>query len=228
LGGVRIGAKVSIARGVPVGSAVSIACNATIESGATIGSNTVIGEAAEIRQGARVGPRVEIGAGVLVSSNSLLQNCTIGAHSFVEYGVILTGSGDNRVTVGKHCYLGIYGVLDGSGGITIGDFVQIATVQIWTHTSVYQCLAGEELAQSSPRRKTAPVRIESNVWIGAYTVIYPGVTIGHHAVILPNSAIAQDVSSYCMVGGVPARLRRRIVIDDGEPRFVSAESRDQV
>ncbi|NBC08454.1 MAG: hypothetical protein GVY26_14765, partial [Bacteroidetes bacterium] len=54
-------------------------------------------------------------------------------------------------------------------------------------------------------RPVAPVVIEDNVYIGGNCTIYPGVKIGHHSVIAPNSAVTKDVVPYSMVGGVPAK-----------------------
>lgn len=225
LGGVRTGEGVSIGRGVAVGSGVSIGRNTKIQPGVSIGSDTMVGKDAEIRHDANIGPRVAIGDGIIIGANSLLHNCTIGDHSFVEHGVIFTGSGDNWITIGRHCYMGIYAVLDRSGGIEMGDYVHIAgpSVGIWTHTSVYQCLASEKLVHESVRRMIAPVKIENNVWIGGNTTIYPGVTVGHHSVILPNSVVIKDVVPFSMVGGVPAKLKRQVEMDDNEIRFVTVQ-----
>lgn len=225
LGGVRIGEGVLIARGVEVRSGVSIGRNTRIRSGVIIRNEASIGNEVEIRDSATIGPKVAIGDRAIIGANSLLHNCTVGDHSFVEHGVIFTGGGDNWITIGRHCYIGIYAVLDRSGGIEIGDYVHVAgpTVGIWTHTSAYQCLASEKLVHEAVRRMIAPVKIENNVWIGGNTTVYPGVTVGHHSVISPNSAVAKNVSPFSMVGGVPAKLKRRIEMDDNEIRFVTAQ-----
>ena len=60
----------------------------------------------------------------------------------------------------------------------------------------------------------AEVKIESNVWVGGNTTIYPGVTVGHHTVILPNSAVHKDFVPFSMVGGVPAEIKGQMQIDD--------------
>jgi acetyltransferase-like isoleucine patch superfamily enzyme len=228
LGGVRIGERVWIGRGVAVGSGVSIGRDTRIQSQVVIGNGAGIGNEVEIRHNAVIGSNVMIGNGTIIGENTLLQNCTIGDHSFVDHGVIFTGSGDDWIAIGRHCYIGIYAVLDRSGGIGVGDYVHIAgpAVGIWTHTTVYQCLASEKLNESV-RRMIAPVKIENNVWIGGNTTIYLGVTIGHHSVILPNTAVAKDVGAFSMVGGVPARLKRQIEMDENRIRFMTARVPDR-
>lgn len=55
-----------------------------------------------------------------------------------------------------------------------------------------------------------PVRIGNNVWIGFEACILPGVTIGDGAVIGARSVVTEDVESYTVVAGNPARLVRRL------------------
>jgi acetyltransferase-like isoleucine patch superfamily enzyme len=50
------------------------------------------------------------------------------------------------------------------------------------------------------------VRIEDDVWIGANSIILPGVTIGEGAVIAAGSIVTKDVLPFSIVGGVPAKL----------------------
>lgn len=54
-----------------------------------------------------------------------------------------------------------------------------------------------------------PIKIEDNVWIGANSIVLPGVTIGKGSVISANSVVVKDVPSMVVAGGNPA-----IVIKD--------------
>ena len=56
----------------------------------------------------------------------------------------------------------------------------------------------------------APVVIGDNVYIGGNCTIYPGVKIGPHAVVAPNSAVAHEVLPGTMVGGVPALVIKQL------------------
>jgi len=49
------------------------------------------------------------------------------------------------------------------------------------------------------------VIIGNDVWIGTYTTIHSGVTIGDGAIIASNSVITRDVAPYSIVGGNPAK-----------------------
>jgi acetyltransferase-like isoleucine patch superfamily enzyme len=49
-----------------------------------------------------------------------------------------------------------------------------------------------------------PIVIEDNVWIGANSIILPGVTIGRGSVISANSVVTKDVPPMVIAGGNPA------------------------
>ncbi len=49
------------------------------------------------------------------------------------------------------------------------------------------------------------VMIGNDVWIGAYGIVLPGVTIGDGAVIAAGSVVTKDVEPYTIVAGVPAK-----------------------
>lgn len=152
---------------------------------------------------------VSLSAGVLVGNYSALSRIAIGENSHIDRGVLCTGFGNGRIVVGKECYIGINNILDWSDNIVIGDFVHIAgpSTGIWTHSSAPMCRDKVELSKAdSLTRPVSEVIIESQVYIGGNCTIYPGVTIGHHAIVAPNSAVIENVEPYTMVGGVPAKL----------------------
>ena len=55
-----------------------------------------------------------------------------------------------------------------------------------------------------------PIRIGSNVWIGANCTILPGVTIGDDAVVAAGAVVRSDVPPRAVVSGVPARVLKMI------------------
>jgi maltose O-acetyltransferase len=57
---------------------------------------------------------------------------------------------------------------------------------------------------------TKPIIIGDRVWIGACSVILPGVTVNEGAVIAAGAVVNNDVQAFTMVGGVPARKIRDI------------------
>ena len=62
-----------------------------------------------------------------------------------------------------------------------------------------------------------PVRIGNNVWIGAQTVVLPGVTIGDNTVIGAGSVVTKDIPANCVAFGNPCKVRREI--NDRDKKF---------
>lgn len=60
------------------------------------------------------------------------------------------------------------------------------------------------------------VHIGSNVWIGAGTVIVPGVSIGENTVIGAGSVVTRDIPANCVAYGTPCRVAREIGEHDRE------------
>jgi acetyltransferase-like isoleucine patch superfamily enzyme len=181
--------------------------HATVPWSCFIGENVEIERQTVVRPHARLEKNVCLHRKCLVGQYAVLSNVEVGEDSHVEYGVVITGYGTGRIVIGRESYIGIYNVLDWSDDLTIGNFVHIAgpSTGIWTHTSVRQALSGDPLSEKA-KRETKPVRIEDYVYIGGNCTIYPGVTIGHHSIIAPNSAVTADVLPHTVVGGVPARV----------------------
>lgn len=166
---------------------------------------------------ARIGSNVELNKNVIVGAFASINNVKVGAGSHIESGVKCTGYGKGEIIIGEESYIGINNVLDWSNNITIGNYVHIAgpSTGLWTHSSAKQCLAGISLLDKNPiYRSTAPIIIEDNVYIGGNCTIYPGVTIQHHSIVAPNSAVIKDVPPNTLVGGVPAKFIKKINLDE--------------
>ncbi len=56
----------------------------------------------------------------------------------------------------------------------------------------------------------APVHIGADVWIGANCTILPGVTIGDGAVLAAGAVVTKDVEPNTVIGGVPAKVLKRL------------------
>ena len=118
-----------------------------------------------------------------------------GAESSIYDSAVVLG----KISVGSHVWIGPFTLLDGSGGLTIGDYVSIAAgVQIYSHDSVQWALSGGTAAY-----EYAPVSIGSRCYIGPNTVIGKGVTIGDGCIIGANSLVLRDVPAGSKAFGTP-------------------------
>ena len=107
------------------------------------------------------------------------------------------------VTVGEGCWIGPNVILDGLGGLTIGDHVDIsAGVQIYSHNTINRALSSGEDSIDY-----AETEIGSRVYIGPNSVIQMGVSIGNDVVIGALSFVNSDVPSGSKAWGIPARVR---------------------
>ena len=104
--------------------------------------------------------------------------------------------------VGKNTWIGPGVILDGSGGLEIGDYCSIsAGVQIYTHNTVDWSVT---LGKAEVNRQQTI--IGSGVYIGPNAIIQMGVTIGDQCVIGALSLVNRDVPSFSKVAGTPARV----------------------
>lgn len=108
------------------------------------------------------------------------------------------------VQVGENTWIGPNTVLDGSGGLSIGDYCSISSgVQIYSHDSV-----SWSVSRGKKPKSYAPTIIGDGVYIGPQAVVQKGVTIGDGAVIGAMSFVNSDVAPGTKVFGIPAKEHR--------------------
>lgn len=56
----------------------------------------------------------------------------------------------------------------------------------------------------------APIHIGKNVWIGSNATVLQGVTVGENSVVAAGAVVTKDVPANSIVGGVPAKLIKKI------------------
>jgi len=184
----------------------------------SVSRKTKVGKNCQIGSLCRLSKDVILGDNVRVGDYTVLSKINIGDNTMLESGIRMPGTGKGRIIIGKECYIGINNILDTSDNITIGDFVHIAgpSTSLWCHSSAQMCMNNIPLNDlgRDKFRPTAPIVIKDNVYIGANCTIYPGVKIGHHSIVAPHSAVAKNVEPYTMVGGVPAKVIKKLNIEN--------------
>ena len=109
--------------------------------------------------------------------------------------------------IGKPRYIHPSAVLDASGGLIIEDNVVISRgVLVLTHD--YSYTAGLTSIDERPDRDIAfikEVSIGESSFVGANSLILPGVSIGKHSLIAAGSIVTQNVPEYSIVAGNPAK-----------------------
>jgi acetyltransferase-like isoleucine patch superfamily enzyme len=106
------------------------------------------------------------------------------------------------VKVGADTWIGPFTVLDGKGGLRIGDHCAIsAGVQIYSHDSVEWAVSGGE-----SEHEYAATTIGNRCFIGPNAIIIKGVTVGDGCVIGANSLVMDDIPPGSKAFGNPARI----------------------
>jgi acetyltransferase-like isoleucine patch superfamily enzyme len=112
--------------------------------------------------------------------------------------VLITGD----VKVGRNTWIGPNVVLDGFGGLEIGDNCTIsAGAQVYSHSTVAREMSGGTAAMETKRTV-----IGSNVYIAPNCVVAMGVTIGDRVVIGALSFVNSDIPGGSKAWGTPARV----------------------
>lgn len=134
-------------------------------------------------------------------------NSNIGAYTTI----IIANDPNNdlnnsRLSIGHDTYIAEYNNIRAAGGeIIIGNNCLISEY-ITIITSNHSIDKNKLINQQRWTTENNFVKIEDDVWIGANSVILPGVVIGEGAVIGAGSVVTKDIPPYAIVVGNPARI----------------------
>lgn len=120
------------------------------------------------------------------------------------------------VQVGSNVWIGPFTVIDGSGGIRLGDFCTIsAGVHIYSHDNIKQTLTSGAM-----HIERSSVSIGNNVYIGPNAMVVKGVSIGNFCVIGANTFVNKDIPDNSIVLGLPGKVVGKIDFQNGEPVYI--------
>ena len=117
-----------------------------------------------------------------------------------------TDCGKNTV-LGEGVFINMDCKFQDQGGITIDEGALIG------HNTVLATINHDLNPDRRHSMTYAPIHIGRNVWIGANSTVLAGVTIGDGAVVAAGAVVTKDVEPNTVVGGVPAKLIKRIEKD---------------
>lgn len=107
-----------------------------------------------------------------------------------------------RVCIGDDSQINRGSLLDGRGGVMIGDGVSIShRVEVIT--------GSHDIASKNFCYKCAPVEICDYIWVGVGAIILKVVRIGEGAVVTAGAVVTKDGPPYSVIGGVPAKKAER-------------------
>jgi len=142
---------------------------------------------------------IHIGSGTLIGRHVTLS---------VGYGPDSPTLPERALVIGDRCVVGARCSLTAHEGIEIGDAV-------WFGQDVFVSDASH--GYQDPDRPIGEqfgshqrVRIGSGSWIGHGAIVLPGTDIGRNVVVAAGSVVRGVVPDHAVVGGVPAKVIRRL------------------
>ncbi|MCK9310816.1 MAG: acyltransferase [Bacteroidales bacterium] len=128
---------------------------------------------------------------------------SLGDDSTIEdFSTVNNGVGD--VLIGDRTRIGLGCVL--IGPVTIGNDVLLAqNIVVSGLNHGYRDI--NQPINTQPVEKKA-INIEDEAWIGANSIILPGVTIGRHSIVAGGSVVTRSVPPYTIVAGNPAVAKK--------------------
>lgn len=155
----------------------------------------------------------QLGPQPFLHPNATVRNSQLGA--FVEIG---EGSNILESEMGDYSYTARYADIAYS---VLGKFVNVAaftrlnpgehpyhraSLHHFMYRSSYFWPDEQDEHAVFDWRRSRPVRVGHDTWIGHGAIVMKGVTIGDGAIIGAQSVVTKDVAPYAVVAGAPARF----------------------
>ena len=111
---------------------------------------------------------------------------------------------EQHLYIGHNCWFGQNTILDGAGGLVIGNGVRVGMYsQVWTHVA-----SGEQIEGCTLYSKRETI-IEDDVWLVGSCIVGSGLKLGWRSVALINSVLTKDTLPDRAYAGSPAKLMEK-------------------
>jgi len=134
-------------------------------------------------------------------SKLILQNCWIGNNSMImaDHGATVT---IRDTFIGNNC------VIVSRESIEIGAGSQLAEMVVIRDQN--HRFENPDIPIEKQGFDVSPIKIGSNVWLGAKSTVLKGVTIGDRSVIGANTVVTHNIPEKSVAVGIPAKVIRSI------------------
>lgn len=125
--------------------------------------------------------------------------CKIGSNAVIKPSVSIKYP--KLLTIGDNVWVGEGVWIDNLADVTIGNNVCISQ-------DAYLLTGSHDYKKTSFDLIVKPIVIEDGVWVGAKSVVCPGVRCGTHSVLSVCSVAVSDMEPYSIYQGNPAIFKR--------------------
>tara|TARA_B100001540_G_scaffold307604_1_gene321101 strand:- start:532 stop:1131 length:600 start_codon:yes stop_codon:yes gene_type:complete len=132
---------------------------------------------------------------------------SVGEGSVICRGSVIIVTNEAELKIGKKVYIGELNNFRCTNRITIGNSVKIS--QLVTIVDGQHKFSDKNFSIGDQGYEKKSVTIEDNAWIGANSVILPGVIIGKGAVVGAGSVVTTNVPEYSVAAGNPAKIIKK-------------------
>jgi acetyltransferase-like isoleucine patch superfamily enzyme len=139
--------------------------------------------------------------------------CTKSFHKYTRISSTAVLLNENNLSLADHVWIWHYSILDATAGLIIEEGCQIgAWVGIFTHGSQNSIrLLGKQYVNIPYTERKGytrgAVRIGAYSFIGAGTMVLPGISIGKGCLISAGTIVTKDIPDYSIVAGTPGQVR---------------------
>ena len=134
-------------------------------------------------------------------------NC-VGKDTIIVGPIHITGI----CSIGENCWINRDFTVHGNGHVYIGDNCDIAPEVV--------CLTGGHVIGNAERRagpgETYTIRVGNGCWIGARATLLGNIVLKDSSVVAACALVNHDVPQNAVVGGVPAKIIRRLDNEDAK------------
>jgi len=159
----------------------------------------------------------------IFNNTGTLGAISIGRFTHVK-GELLTFAHGGAISIGEYCYIGESTRIWSARSIRIGNRVLIAhnVTILDSLTHPIGAKARHEhykhiIAEGHPHQidlGERAVDIGDDVWVGCMSIVLRGVSLGRGAIVGAGSVVTENVPSWTLVAGNPARIVRELDRDE--------------
>lgn len=127
----------------------------------------------------------------------------LGARIYLKPGIIIKFPWN--LTIGDDCWIGENVWIDNLDKVYIGNNVCISQ-------GALLLTGNHDYNSNSFDYRNAPIYIEDGAWVGAKSILCPGIKMGSHAVLTVGSVATKNLLNYSIYQGNPCvKIRDRMI-----------------